>query len=527
MNKILIKKTYLYATEFFAGMSVMAVELGASRLLAPYFSSSQIVWTIIIGTIMIAMAMGNAIGGRWADKDDNPDKLYKRLIIAALWIVAIPFLGKFVIIGISLLLVKTVSTNFLITAAFLACMIIFVFPLFLLGTVTPSLIKYSTKNLGESGRVAGNLGAFNTTGSIIGTFLPTFVTIPAVGTAVTFHIFSGIILLIGIIYFVSFKRKIGLVVASGIIFIIFVIAGNTLGFAFWEKGIVLEDESVYNYLLVKEDDESITLSTNVLFGVQSVKMKNDELTDMYYDYASVAPLMSGMVNSEDEGDILVLGMGTGTFAGQCYKYYPKANITGVEIDNKIKDISREYFDLEEEIKVYEYDGRAYLNVDDKKYDVIMVDAYQDITIPFQMSTVEFFEMVKSHLKENGVMVVNLNMYTKTPGDINDYLIGSIDNVFDKCFSIDVEDSCNREVFAFNDKADSTKWRENFSEIDNNYLRKMARKVSSNLKEYKRSKHILTDDKAPVELLGMKTIDVLINEEIENVKSIDLDFLEDK
>ena len=150
MNKILIKKTYLYATEFFAGMSVMAVELGASRLLAPYFSSSQIVWTIIIGTIMIAMAMGNAVGGRWADKDDNPDKLYKRLIIAALWIVAIPFLGKFVIIGISLLLVKTVSTNFLITAAFLACMIIFVFPLFLLGTVTPSLIKYSTKNLEES-----------------------------------------------------------------------------------------------------------------------------------------------------------------------------------------------------------------------------------------------------------------------------------------------------------------------------------------------------------------------------------------
>lgn len=52
-------KLFLYVTEFFAGMSVMAVELGASRLLAPYFSSSQIVWTIIIGTIMIAMALGN------------------------------------------------------------------------------------------------------------------------------------------------------------------------------------------------------------------------------------------------------------------------------------------------------------------------------------------------------------------------------------------------------------------------------------------------------------------------------------
>ena len=51
---ILKNKLFLYLTEFFAGVSVMAVELGASRLLAPYFSSSQIVWTIIIGTIMIA-----------------------------------------------------------------------------------------------------------------------------------------------------------------------------------------------------------------------------------------------------------------------------------------------------------------------------------------------------------------------------------------------------------------------------------------------------------------------------------------
>ena len=56
---ILKNKLFLYLTEFFAGMSVMAVELGASRLLAPYFSSSQIVWTIVIGTIMIAMALAN------------------------------------------------------------------------------------------------------------------------------------------------------------------------------------------------------------------------------------------------------------------------------------------------------------------------------------------------------------------------------------------------------------------------------------------------------------------------------------
>ena len=82
-RKILNKKIYLYLTEFFAGMSVMAAELGASRLLAPYFSSSQIVWTIIIGTIMIAMALGNIYGGRTADRDPNPDRLYGRIVIAA------------------------------------------------------------------------------------------------------------------------------------------------------------------------------------------------------------------------------------------------------------------------------------------------------------------------------------------------------------------------------------------------------------------------------------------------------------
>lgn len=85
---ILKNKLFLYLTEFFSGMSVMAVELGASRLLAPYFSSSQIVWTIIIGTIMIAMALGNIYGGRTADKSPNPDKLYGRIIVAALWLCA-------------------------------------------------------------------------------------------------------------------------------------------------------------------------------------------------------------------------------------------------------------------------------------------------------------------------------------------------------------------------------------------------------------------------------------------------------
>ena len=137
---ILKSKLYLYLTEFFAGVSVMAVELGASRLLAPYFSSSQIVWTIIIGTIMIAMALGNLWGGRAADKNPDPDRLYRRILVAAVWIAAIPAVGKYVVLGVSGLMILTVSTGFLVAAAFVSCFVIFVYPLFLLGTVTPSLV---------------------------------------------------------------------------------------------------------------------------------------------------------------------------------------------------------------------------------------------------------------------------------------------------------------------------------------------------------------------------------------------------
>ena len=131
-KKILQKKAYLYLTEFFAGTAVMAVELCASRLMAPYFSSSQIVWTIIIGTIMIAMALGNIYGGRSADRDPDPDRLYRRLLIAAVWIAAIPVLGKYIILGVSALMIFSVNQWFLIWAAFVSCFLIFVFPLFLL-----------------------------------------------------------------------------------------------------------------------------------------------------------------------------------------------------------------------------------------------------------------------------------------------------------------------------------------------------------------------------------------------------------
>ncbi len=541
-RKILENKLFLYLTEFFAGMSVMAVELGASRLLAPYFSSSQIVWTIIIGTIMIAMALGNIYGGRMADKDPDPDKLYRRILIAALWIGLIPVVGKYIILAISAVIIFAVNSNFLVIAAFAACMVVFVFPLFLLGTVTPSLAKYTTDSLEDNGRIIGTLGAFNTIGSIIGTFVPTFVTIPAVGTSVTFLIFAGILLALCIVYFLSKKSEdpegkkskagddMKRIVAGSLVFVLCIVFGHSTSFAFWEKNLTYEGESVYNYLQVKETDNSVILSTNVLFGVQSILIKNGALTGMYYDYALAAPYMAGVKEKEAAGEdleVLILGMGSGTYATQLSRYFDNVNVEGVEIDDKITDLAHQYFELPEDAKVTTYDGRAYLAAIDALYDVIMVDAYQDITIPFQMSSVEFFTMVKEHLAPGGVMVVNMNMYSDegfggadaevasadVKPSINTYLADTIGYVFENVVVVDVPGATNKELFATSSDDFMVRLSSNAAMEENELLAGMMKKVMDTSVSYMHGNNIMTDDKAPVELLGMRQIDLIIKDEV--------------
>lgn len=405
-NKLIRSKYFLYLTEFFAGMSVMAVELGAGRLMAPYFSSSQIVWTVIIGVIMIAMAIGNVWGGKLADKSATPDKLYRRLIIAA----------------------------------------------------------------------------------------------------------------IGIAYFVFEKKKsvpgiVSVLLIAGLCF-----ALPSYSFAFWQSDITLEDESIYNYLQVQDDAKRTTLSTNVLFGVQSVQVKGDALTGMYYDYALAAPCMAGMDGTDNENrSVMILGMGSGTYASYCTRYFPGASVQGAEIDKKIADIATDYFGLPGSVTVAVEDGRAYLAASKEKFDVIMVDAYQDITIPFQLSSVEFFNEVQAHLKPNGVMVVNLNMTSAEDGSINEYLCDTMASVFKHTVTAPVRGNTNTEAFCTN--ADD--WEETFlrsiAKLKDSDYADMMRTVYSKLTPYEGGSCILTDDKAPVEVLGMRVLDELIGDELNYYK----------
>ena len=267
---------------------------------------------------------------------------------------------------------------------------------------------------------------------------------------------------------------------------------------------------------MEETDDSVILSTNVLFGVQSILRKDASLTGMYYDYALAAPMMAGAEETLADGqdfDLLILGMGTGTYGSQCKRYFPGIRIEGVEIDEKITRLAHRYFEMPEDLYVCTYDGRAYLNAVEKRYDVIMVDAYQDITIPFQMSSVEFFTMVREHLKDDGVLIVNMNMHGEKEGEINHYLSDTIAAVFPEVWTIDVPNSTNRELFASCNPGMLETMSRNTALCNDGELRGLMERIGESLTPWQAGNYLMTDDRAPVELLGMRVIDDLIRDEV--------------
>lgn len=509
------KNLFIYVTAFFCGMTIMAVELSASRLLAPYFGTSSIIWTVIIGLIMISLSLGNILGGRSADKHNNIGRLFSLVWIAAIWIAVIPFAGKYVVAFSAIVMMWILPNNLLVAGSVFSCLVVFSIPLVILGMASPYLVKLGVKDMENNGRTTGEIYATSTIGSIIGTFIPTFLTIPYIGTQKTFLVFSLALNLICLYYFIRTKKRIiRTAVSTALIFaLLFAPLGSS--YAFWKKT-VLEDESLYNYLQVAEEGDSVILSTNVAFGVQSVYTKNKPLSGLYYDYALMAPFFMKQAGMDKKMDVLVLGMGTGTFAKECKHFFPNSKIEGVEIDQKIVDLSKKYFELkDEEAKVYVNDGRTFLaGRDAGKYDLVMVDAYHDITIPFHMSTTEFFSEIKQHLNPNGVIMININMRSEKSTEITDYLTQTLKNNMNKVYKYDVPNSTNTIVYSSDNENCLKDFSENIDALKaDSELLPVAKSVSNRLNEVTDTKYVFTDDVAPVEVLGQKVLNDIVAESL--------------
>jgi len=516
-----MKRNYfIYLTSFLCGVTVMGVELSATRLLAPYFGTSSIVYTVVIGLIMISMSIGNVLGGRSADKHNNLGRLFMLLWAAALWITVIPLVGKYIIAFSTILMMWLLPGNLLVAGSVVSCLLVFSAPLLILGMVSPYLVKLGIKDIEKSGRTTGEIYAASTIGSIIGTFIPTFLTIPTIGTMKSFLVFALGLNLICLYYFITVKKGIIKAIVTTIVTAALLLMPYNSSYAFWTS-VLLEDESLYNYLQVKEDGDTVILSTNVAFGVQSIYKKNNVLSGLYYDYALMAPLFLEDVNPEKDMDVLVLGMGTGTFAKQCKYFFPNSSIEGVEIDEKIVDLSKTYFELrDDEAKVYVNDGRTFLSSPDAgMYDIVMVDAYHDITIPFHMSTAEFFSEIKEHLKPGGIIVININMRSENSTEIVDYLAQTLKSNMKRVYTYNVPNTTNTIVYSSDNSYCLDAFRRNMEQLgENSLLLPLAENVLRDHAEVTSADCIFTDDLAPVEVLGQKVLNDIVQDSLEYFKN---------
>src|SRR3989454_2097272 len=188
---------------FVAGACSLAVELSASRLLAPYFGTSLFVWSNLIGLILLYLTIGYYLGGRLADRYPRPGVLYSLTIIAAFLISVIPFISKPILVW-SQSSFATYSVG-VFYGSLVSGILLFAFPMILLGCVSPFAIRLRIERLGKSGRTAGQLYAISTAGSILGTFLPVLFLIPTIGTYRTFFTFAVTLLLVSLLGMLSIR----------------------------------------------------------------------------------------------------------------------------------------------------------------------------------------------------------------------------------------------------------------------------------------------------------------------------------
>lgn len=386
----------LGAIVFVAGAATLAVEICASRLLAPFFGNSTIVWANVIGLILVYLSVGYWFGGRIVDRHPERELLGRIVLVAAVAVAVIPFVARpFLDATVRELDTASLGAG---VGSFVAALALFAVPVTLLGTVSPFAIRLALPAVESAGRVAGRLYGLSTIGSILGTFVSAIVAVPFVGTQRT---------LIGTAVLLALAA--GLLLGSRWQLLTLALAALLAvppGAIKAVHGVLYEGESQYQYIDVRErDDGSRVLELNEGVVANSIWYPHSVLTGGEWDmFLVVPPLVGHPVRS-----VLVLGNAGGSTARALAALYPGVRIEGVELDPKVTSVARRFLGLDAipRLHVTTADARAYLRSTDKRYDLIAIDTYRQPYIPFQVTTREFFALVRSHLTPGGAVALNV------------------------------------------------------------------------------------------------------------------------
>jgi spermidine synthase len=386
----------LAALVFGAGTGSLATEIAASRLLAPYFGSSTIVWANLIGIVLAALALGYWLGGRLADRRPEPRLLGLIVLAAAAWVAVTPFVARpFLDATVSSLDDASAGA---VVGSFFAVLLLFAPAVVLLGMVSPFAIRLAISDVATAGAVAGRFYALSTAGSLVGTFLPALVTIPLVGTQRT--LLGTACVLAGSAALLLGRRAVVAAVAFA------VLVAVPPGAVKAEEGLLHEEESRYQFVqVVERDDGRRLLRLNEGVAVHSVWRRDTVLTGGVWDALLTVPVLLGTPPER----VAVLGNAGGTLARAYGVFWPRAEIDGVEIDPAVTDVGYRWFGLGDNPRVtaYDEDARPFLRRTDRRYDLIYVDAYHQPYVPFYLATQEFFELVRERLAPGGIVALNV------------------------------------------------------------------------------------------------------------------------
>ncbi len=381
---------------FAAGAATLVTEIGASRLLAPYFGSSTVVWANIIGMILLYLSIGYWLGGRVADRRPDPRVLGSMIVLAAAFVALLPFVAQ-PILDLAVEGLDAVAAG-AVVGSFFAALALFAIPVTLLGAVSPFAIRLAIRDVATAGSVSGKLYAISTIGSIAGTFASAIVLIPLVGTQRTLLLAAALLVLASTLLL----GRAWLPAAAGAAALLAIPPGQIKP----GPGLLYETESAYQYVQVVEFESgwrAIRLNEGVV--VHSLWRADSVLTGGEWDmFLVVPPLLD-----RPPGKMLVIGNSGGTIARAFGQLYPDVEIDGVEIDPEVSEAGRRFLGIDEnpKLQVITADGRPFLRETDERYDVIAVDAYRQPYIPFYLATKEFFELAKSRLAPGGVLALNV------------------------------------------------------------------------------------------------------------------------
>lgn len=440
---------------FVTGAVILVLEILGTRIIAPFYGATIYVWSSLIIVTLMSLAIGYFLGGWLADRRPRYRMIYYILALTTLFILIIP-----VISGLVLNVTNPLGGSF---GALVSACILFTIPLVLLGMIAPYAIKLKAHGLGNLGFTSGKLYGIATIGSCFGALLTGFYLIPNVGINNIMFITGTVLCATASIFFLTqkkFKKSILVILP-----LLMILLAQPI-----QAGVVYQTESAYAKLKVVDDG---IIRYLLVDGGTHVRF-NLERKDFNYPYLRIFEEAVSLHPNPNE--VLNIGLGGGGMDSILRDY--NLNIDNIEIDKKVVDIARNYFNFTGNVIIDE--GRHYIRNTDKKYDTIILDAYMGHTIYPYIISVESFAEMENVLNEDGIVAVNMIGYE---GDeLFNSLYSTLDHVFENVYVKATNSGLANIIFL----------------ASNNDLDLIKPEVDEGI--------IITDDYNPVEALAVKSVE---------------------